>query len=101
MPAFLCPFAQDLTISRRLFLQAAAGLVAATPLVRSASAAVAPPSDEPPWFAWLSDTHIAGDRAGWNRGDENIAENLERVVAGILAEPTLPRAAFIDGDLAL
>ena len=62
--------------------------------------AVTPEEEKPSdWFALLSDTHIATDPKAVARG-QVMARNLEAVIAGILEQPTLPKAAFIDGDLA-
>lgn len=51
------------------------------------------------WVALVSDTHIDQNPAAVAR-ENNMTNNLTRVVAGILAEPVKPRAVFIDGDLA-
>ncbi|MFO0957763.1 MAG: metallophosphoesterase [Isosphaeraceae bacterium] len=88
MPIHLMPNRRDF-----LRLSLAAGPAAA--LGRLAGA------DEPgEWYAWLSDTHIAADPAARNR-DNVMADNLKAAVADILDQPGLPRAVFIDGDLAL
>jgi Icc protein len=83
--------------SRRRFLREAAqmsgvAIVASRSSIGSTLA--------PAWYAWLSDTHIATLPSTDSRG-QNMAANLDKVVAGILAEPTPPRAAIVDGDLAL
>jgi 3',5'-cyclic AMP phosphodiesterase CpdA len=57
-------------------------------------------ADDPPWYALVSDIHIAADPKAMNR-QQVMAENLRAVVADILARPTRPRGVVIDGDLAL
>lgn len=86
-------------IRRRDFLAGVLGAGLAGPSLLSA---VANASDEPAdaWIALLSDTHIAADTKAVNRG-QTMADNLKKVVDELLAQPTKPRAAFIDGDLAL
>lgn len=83
--------------SRREFL----GLVAAGAILghfpgRRATGSPAAPE---PWYAWLSDTHVAADPTRQNR-DNVMADNLKAVVEGILAEPGRPLGAFVNGDLA-
>lgn len=53
----------------------------------------------PSWFALLADTHIDADPQKSARGAV-MAENLKKVVAEILAEPTHPEFAVINGDCA-
>lgn len=94
MPVTL-PSRNDHAVSRRAALAGLAGIgltaVAARPL-----RAVEPA----PWFALVSDTHIAADRTAVNRG-QNMTENLRRTVAAIAAEPSRPAGVIVDGDLAL
>ena len=52
------------------------------------------------WFAFLSDTHIAADRATSMHG-QVMAGNLSEVVAEILAADDAPRSVVVNGDLAL
>lgn len=52
------------------------------------------------WIAFISDTHIAADPTQIARNN-NMSDNLKRVVNEILAEKHRPRAVLIDGDLAL
>jgi Icc protein len=56
--------------------------------------------DAPPWYALVSDIHIAADPTAKNR-EQVMADNLKAVVADILAQPSPPRGVVIDGDLAL
>jgi hypothetical protein len=65
-----------------------------------AEAAMDEPKGQRPWYALLSDTHIAADPATEARG-QVMARNLEAVIADVLAQPGRPEAAIIDGDLAL
>ncbi len=53
-----------------------------------------------PWFAWVSDIHIAADPKTVNSG-QVTAENLRAVVVDILAQPDRPRGVVITGDLAM
>lgn len=87
MPVTLIPH------SRRSFIQASA-IAALSPWGICADAA-----QEAPWFAMLADPHIAADPAKTARGI-NMAGNLKKAVAEILAEPSLPEFAFVNGDCA-
>jgi Icc protein len=81
-------------ITRRHFLATtAAGLLG----VRSLRAAA--PPDEHTW-ALLSDPHIAADRATINRGAK-LADKLAAAVKEVLALPTLPANALVNGDCSL
>lgn len=85
-------------VDRRTFLSS----VAAASLLATSSTTVAATAEEDKasdWFALLADTHIAADSKAVARG-QVMARNLEAVIAGILEQPTLPRAAFFNGDLA-
>jgi 3',5'-cyclic AMP phosphodiesterase CpdA len=57
-------------------------------------------AEPPDSIALISDTHIAADPAAINLG-QNMAENLRWMVADLLSLPSLPAAAFLNGDLAL
>lgn len=89
---------------RGWFRRVIAGTAAATVgrfLPAAAASAYAADSDESQaWIAFVSDTHIAADPARIAR-DNNMSDNLKRVVSEILAEKSRPRAVLIDGDLAL
>jgi len=87
MPVSLIP------ATRRSFLQAGAAAVLSPRAFNAVAAEAAP------WFAMLADTHIEADPAKTAR-DINMADNLRTVVAEILAEPTLPEFAFVNGDCA-
>ncbi len=78
--------------SRRSFLQAGAAAALAPWGITAAA-------QTPPWFAMLADSHIDADSTKTVRGI-SMAENLEKVVAEILAEPSLPEFAFVNGDCA-
>jgi 3',5'-cyclic AMP phosphodiesterase CpdA len=52
------------------------------------------------WIAFVSDTHIAENATQIAR-ENNMAENLKKVVGEILREKSRPEAVLIDGDLAL
>jgi 3',5'-cyclic AMP phosphodiesterase CpdA len=99
MPVHLHPTGH--TTTRRGFLGTLAA-AAASPLLlghATASAIVSEPNSTGPWYAVLSDIHIAADESLVNR-EQRMAENLKAVVADILAHSTRPAAAFIDGDIA-
>ena len=51
------------------------------------------------WHAWLSDIHVAADPNATLR-DENMAENLRKVVREVLDADDPPRGFFVNGDLA-
>lgn len=53
-----------------------------------------------PWIAFVSDTHIAENAAQLAR-DNNMADNLTKVVGEILVEKSRPEGVLVDGDLAL
>lgn len=83
-------------VTRRGFLGAAVAGAATLSLGRSAFAR----DDANPWYAFVSDTHIAADPATVAR-EQTMAKNLQAVVAEILAKDRAPLGVFIDGDLAL
>ncbi len=91
MPIHLPP------ISRRQFLvrslAAGAGL-ALGPKLRAASK----PTD-PDFWALLSDTHLAADRAQLGRGI-NMADHFSAVSRELLALPKRPAGVFVTGDCA-
>jgi predicted phosphodiesterase len=80
--------------TRRDFL-AGGSLLAVSALASSTGAA----DSASPWFALLADTHIDADSTKEARGT-NMAANLKQVVAEILAEPTPPEFAIVNGDCA-
>jgi len=88
MPIHLPP------ISRRRFLRnsclAGAGLVVAAPLLAS---------EKPPFFALLSDIHLAADKKFVARG-VNVADHMKAVSAEILGRPDHPEALIVNGDCA-
>lgn len=94
MPISLLPGGMR-AVSRREALAGMVGVGVSAWLGRRSRA-----GGEPGWYALLSDTHVAADPTRRTR-DQNMAENLRAAVGDILAQPTRPRAAFIDGDLAL
>jgi 3',5'-cyclic-AMP phosphodiesterase len=95
MPIILSSSAS--TPTRRDFL---AGLLAGGVGLVATRSATARASDAPPWYALISDTHIASDPKTKSRG-ECMADNLRAVVDDILAQSPSPLGALIDGDLAL
>jgi hypothetical protein len=94
MPVTLWPQG-DATLSRRAALGSLAGIGLAATLGRSST-----PTEAPPWYALVSDTHIAADPKATNL-KQTMAENLRATVADILAQPSAPEGVVIDGDLAL
>lgn len=94
MPMSLWPRAVA-PISRRAALGGLAGLALAPVLGRTGRA-----DDTPPWYALVSDTHIAADPKVTTLG-QTMADNLRAVVADIVAQPSPPSGVLIDGDLAL
>lgn len=93
MPITLESAAADL--NRRAFLGRVAAGTLAVGLGRPAMG-----REPSPWYALVSDTHIAADPAAVLR-DQTMARNLEAVVAGILDEAARPAGMLVDGDLAL
>ena len=84
--------------SRRSFLiNSLAG--AAGVMVTGSARAAAPARQGPETWALLSDTHIAGDVAT-SRKDINMADNLRRVVAEVLALEAPPAGVVVNGDCA-
>jgi len=97
MPIHLLPETPNRPeLSRRAFLGRAAAAASALALGRQAGAAA-----DTPWYALVSDTHLAADPATKAR-NQNMADNLRKVVDDIRAfgGGTRPRGMFIDGDLA-
>ncbi|MFO0910756.1 MAG: metallophosphoesterase [Isosphaeraceae bacterium] len=101
MPFHLWPAADSSSesnlIPRRTFL---AGLAAGTMCTAAHSVFAADEPARSPWFALLSDTHIAADTATVSRG-QVMADNLRRAIDDILAQPGKPQGFLVDGDLAL
>jgi 3',5'-cyclic-AMP phosphodiesterase len=95
MPFFLLPSSRGVT--RREFLSGLAGATAAGVMAQGSFAAT---SNAPPWYALISDTHIAADANAVARG-QCMAENLRAVVADVVDQEPSPLGAIIDGDLAL
>lgn len=83
-------------VTRRGFLGAAVAGAASLSFGRGLKAR----DDAPAWYALVSDTHIAADPARVVR-EQTMAENLQAVVADILAQKQAPRGVFVDGDLAM
>ncbi len=100
------PFSLIPEYSRRVFFKS--GLVAAgamgldllSPKHVAARVEKASGSGNQPWIAFVSDTHIAENALQISR-DNNMADNLRKVVGEILAEKSMPEGVLIDGDLAL
>ncbi len=93
MPIYLPP------ISRRDWL-AGVGATAAAFVIRPA---VAAESNRETFLALLSDTHVPGKRSMVSHVGNtitNMTENLERVVAEILALQTPPSQVLLNGDCA-
>jgi Icc protein len=91
MPLHLPPLGP--AANRRQFLKWSALAMA------SASASAAEPGAPERW-AFLSDTHIDADPAKVSKQGTNMAENLRRVVAEVLAERDGLDAVLVDGDCA-
>lgn len=83
--------------SRRRFLHTT--LVGGTALLAGQASGAAEPNSPRPWWALLSDTHIAADPATSARG-VTMFDNLNRVVDQVLAEATPPEGVIINGDCA-
>ncbi len=82
--------------SRRHFLKTLSGAgVVLSPLGKVSAV----DSSRERW-ALLSDTHIAADPAFLARADTNMADNLRRVVAEVVAEADTLDGVLIDGDCA-
>lgn len=97
MPLHLTP-APD-PFSRRRFLHSLAGAgVILSPLTRGL--ATAADAGKPERWALLSDTHIYSDPAFNARSDTNMADNLRKVVAEVVAEADSLDGVLIDGDCA-
>lgn len=99
MPFHLWPDAatDSAPITRRGFLAGGAAAAAATLGAGRVLRADGPAAR--PWYALLSDTHIAADPSQKNRG-QTMADNLRRAVDDVLAQGN-PAGLLIDGDLAL
>jgi 3',5'-cyclic AMP phosphodiesterase CpdA len=89
MPIHLDP------VSRRKFLRTSALFSTAPAFLAAADS----PGSETTW-ALLSDTHIAADKELKSRQGTNMAENLKRVVAEVLAEKDSLSGVIVDGDVA-
>ena len=94
MPIHLPP------LSRRRFLTTAGAATAGCLLPGWLRAADAGKSADPDRVALLSDTHIAADPKAVLR-EVCMFDHLDRVRADVLAQPTLPAALVVNGDLAL
>ena len=81
-------------VSRRNILKG----IAAAPLLPAMSTIAAESKTET--WALLADTHIHADPAFTSRHETNMANNLKRVVAELLAEKTPLNGVIIDGDCA-
>lgn len=81
------------SLSRRRFLGGGA-VLALSPFMPRVRAA------ESETWALLSDTHIAADPAFVSKQGVNMADNLHRVVAEVLAERATLAGVIIDGDCA-
>jgi hypothetical protein len=97
MPFQLLPKAEHCP-NRRDVLKGMALGGASLAIGRSAMAATAE-KDNGPWYALVSDIHIAADPSAKARG-ECMTDNLRAVVADILASEAPPLGVLIDGDLA-
>lgn len=97
MPFQLLPN-PDRRPNRRDVLKGMAPGGASLALGRTALVATAE-KDDSPWYALVSDIHIAADPSTKTRG-ECMTDNLRAVVADILASETPPLGVLIDGDLA-
>jgi len=84
-------------LQRRSFLKTSLG--AGISLLTFRPACGDETSDGPEHIALLADTHIAADATKSARGSV-MASNLLKVVADVLAQPTKPKFALIDGDCA-
>jgi hypothetical protein len=94
MPVTLWPH-DTAILSRRAAMGSLAGIGLAATLGRASTSAEAPP-----WYALVSDTHIAADPKATNL-KQTMAENLRATIVDILAQPSAPQGVVIDGDLAL
>ncbi|NLT71773.1 MAG: hypothetical protein GXX91_13940 [Verrucomicrobiaceae bacterium] len=83
------------SVSRRRFLRGSAVLA----LTTAANGISAPATGTETW-ALLSDTHIDLDPAKISRQGVNMAENLRRVVAEVLAEKEPLSGVILNGDCA-
>ncbi len=81
-------------VSRRRFLEGAA-VFSCFPSLSSLGAGA-----ESETWAFLSDTHIHADPGFVSRNETNLAENLRRVVAEVMAERDSLAGVLIDGDCA-
>jgi Icc protein len=91
MPIHLPPISRRRFISRSLL--AGAGILLHRDLL-----AATKPVDEHFW-ALFSDTHIAADRATLGRGI-NMTDHLQAVTREVIALPSRPAAALVNGDCA-
>ncbi|MFK7821988.1 MAG: metallophosphoesterase [Planctomycetaceae bacterium] len=85
-----------LPLSRRGFLSSISGGIAVLNSTRSVGA---DDSVDPNKWAFLSDTHIAGDETTQAHG-ATMFENLNRVIDEVLAERPKPTGVLINGDCA-
>jgi 3',5'-cyclic AMP phosphodiesterase CpdA len=109
MPFSLLPSDESLSrvdaVSRRTLLKTGLAAIGATALgaLQEMPLGATPYATEDSaaadWIALVSDTHIDQDPSAVAR-DNNMTNNLKKVVAQILAEPVRPKAVLIDGDLA-
>lgn len=81
-------------VSRRNILKG----IASAPLLPSISSLATEPKTET--WALLADTHIHADPAFTSRHETNMADNLERVIAELVAEENPLSGVIIDGDCA-
>lgn len=84
-------------LTRRRFLQSGAAAFAGLAALPAGWGAEAPV--DPDCFALLADTHIAASAEEMFR-DTNMADNLRRVTADVLARPHKPAAVIVNGDCA-
>ena len=81
-------------VSRRHFIGGTTAL-ALSPTLRSFAA-----DEKTETWAFLSDTHIHADPAFVSRNETNLADNLKRVVAEVMAEKESLNGILVDGDCA-
>lgn len=86
-------------LSRRDFLRGSAIAAVGAFATAGCKGRAGSNGNEAGWHAWLSDIHVAGDSRQTLR-DENMADNLRRVVRDVLDADDPPRGFFVNGDLA-